>query len=123
FDGATHAEGPNFIADRGNLHVYRGEREIAVMHPEKRLYPVQNSMMTEAAIDPGFTRDLYVALGEPLADGAWAVRVQVKPFVRCIWLGGLMMGLGGVLAALDRRYRLKVKSRVRDALGLAEATP
>lgn len=75
--------------------------------------------MTEAGIDPGFTRDLYVALGEPLGDGAWAVRVHIKPFVRWIWLGGLMMAFGGVLAASDRRYRVKVKTRVREALGLA----
>ncbi|WP_272493254.1 cytochrome c-type biogenesis CcmF C-terminal domain-containing protein, partial [Pseudomonas aeruginosa] len=84
-----------------------------------RLYTVQSSMMTEAGIDAGFTRDLYVALGEPLENGAWAVRVHVKPFVRWIWFGGLLMGLGGALAALDRRYRVKVKTRVREALGLA----
>ncbi len=75
--------------------------------------------MTEAGIDPGFTRDLYVALGEPLENGAWAVRVHIKPFVRWIWLGSLLMALGGVLAASDRRYRVKVKTRVREALGLA----
>ncbi len=92
---------------------------MAVLHPEKRLYSVQNSMMTEAGIHGSLTRDLYVALGEPLDNGAWAVRVHIKPFVRFIWLGGLLMALGGVLAALDRRYRLKVKTRVREALGLA----
>ena len=64
--------------------------------------------MTEAAIDNGLFRDLYVALGEPLAEGAWAVRVHYKPFVRWIWLGALLMGFGGILAALDRRYRLRV---------------
>jgi cytochrome c-type biogenesis protein CcmF len=79
-------------------------------------------MMTEAAIDAGLSRDLYVALGEPLENGAWAVRVHVKPYIRWIWLGALMTGLGGLLAACDRRYRLKVKSRVRDALGLAGAS-
>ena len=65
--------------------------------------------------------DLYVALGEPLGDGAWAVRVHIKPYVRWIWLGGLMMGLGGLLAAFDPRYRVKVRSRVRDVLGMKEA--
>ena len=79
-------------------------------------------IMTEAGIDAGFTRDLYVALGEPLEDGAWAVRVHIKPYVRWIWLGGLMMGLGGLLAALDPRYRVKVRTRVRDVLGMKEAT-
>ncbi|QIZ25615.1 heme lyase NrfEFG subunit NrfE [Pseudomonas aeruginosa] len=119
FDGAKHHEGPNYTSDKGSIHVSRDGKEIATLHPEKRLYTVQSSMMTEAGIDAGFTRDLYVALGEPLENGAWAVRVHVKPFVRWIWFGGLLMGLGGALAALDRRYRVKVKTRVREALGLA----
>ncbi|WP_300720292.1 heme lyase CcmF/NrfE family subunit [Pseudomonas sp.] len=121
FEGARHFEGPNFTSDKGTVRVIRNGKEVSVLHPEKRLYTVQNSMMTEAGIDAGFTRDLYVALGEPLGDGAWAVRVHVKPFVRWIWLGGLLTGFGGVLAALDRRYRVKVKTRVRDALGMTGA--
>ena len=121
FEGAKHFEGPNFTSDKGTVRVVRNGKEIAVLHPEKRLYTVQSSMMTEAGIDAGFTRDLYVALGEPLGDGAWAVRVHVKPFVRWIWFGGLLTGFGGLLAALDRRYRVKVKSRVREALGLSGA--
>ena len=119
FEGAVHHEGPNFTSDKGTIRVLDGDRQIAVLHPEKRLYTVQQMPMTEAGIDAGFTRDLYVALGEPLGDGAWAVRVHIKPFVRWIWLGALMMGLGGTLAAADRRYRVKVKTRVRDALGMA----
>lgn len=121
FEGAAHHEGPNFTSDKGTVRVLDGDREISVLYPEKRLYTVQQSVMTEAGIDAGLTRDLYVALGEPLGDGAWAVRVHVKPFVRWIWLGGLLMGLGGVLAAFDPRYRVKVKTRVRDALGMAGA--
>ena len=121
FEGAKHFEGPNFTSDKGTVRVVRNGKEVAVLHPEKRLYTVQSSMMTEAGIDAGFTRDLYVALGEPLGDGAWAVRVHVKPFVRWIWFGGLLTGFGGLLAALDRRYRVKVKSRVREALGLQGA--
>ena len=121
FDGAKHYEGPNFTSDRGTIRVLRDGEQVTELHPEKRLYTVQQSVMTEAGIDAGFSRDLYVALGEPLADGAWAVRVHVKPFVRWIWFGGLLTGLGGVLAATDRRYRVKVKGRVRDALGLSEA--
>ena len=117
FEGAAHHEGPNFISDRGTVRVFEGERQIAVLHPEKRLYTVQQSVMTEAGIDAGLTRDLFVALGEPLEQGAWAVRVHIKPFVRWIWLGALMMGFGGFLAAADKRYRMKVKTRVRDALG------
>uniref|UniRef100_UPI002403D0AD cytochrome c-type biogenesis CcmF C-terminal domain-containing protein n=2 Tax=Pseudomonas TaxID=286 RepID=UPI002403D0AD len=122
FDGAKHYGGPNFTSDRGSIRVLRDGEQVTELHPEKRLYTVQQSVMTEAGIDAGFSRDLYVALGEPLADGAWAVRVHVKPFVRWIWFGGLLTGLGGVLAATDRRYRVKVKGRVRDALGLSEAT-
>ncbi|MNF58265.1 Cytochrome c-type biogenesis protein CcmF [compost metagenome] len=118
FDGAQHHEGPNYSADRATVHVLEDGREIAVLHPEKRLYTVQQMPMTEAGIDAGFTRDLYVALGEPLEDGAWAVRLHVKPFVRWIWLGGLLMGLGGFLAALDRRYRVKVTTKAREALGM-----
>ncbi|OOE11382.1 c-type cytochrome biogenesis protein CcmF [Stutzerimonas degradans] len=119
FEGAQHHEGPNYTSDRATIRVLDGARQIAVLHPEKRLYTVQQMPMTEAGIDAGFTRDLYVALGEPLGDGAWAVRVHIKPFVRWIWLGGLMMAFGGMLAASDRRYRVKVKTRVREALGLA----
>lgn len=119
FEGAVRHEGPNFTSDKATIRVFDGDKQIATLHPEKRLYTVQQMPMTEAGIDAGFTRDLYVALGEPLGDGAWAVRVHIKPFVRWIWLGALMMGLGGALAASDRRYRVKVKTRVREALGMA----
>jgi cytochrome c-type biogenesis protein CcmF len=77
-----------------------------MMYPEKRLYSVQNQMMTEAAIDSGLLRDLYVSLGEPLVDGAWSVRLYHKPFIDWIWGGCLTMALGGLLAISDRRYRL-----------------
>jgi cytochrome c-type biogenesis protein CcmF len=117
FHGAESHRGPNFTAQRGSVQVLRKGVHVSLLHPEKRLYTVQQSVMTEAGIDAGFTRDLYVALGEPLENGAWAVRIHVKPFVRWIWLGGLLTGLGGLLAALDKRYRLKVKARVRDVLG------
>ncbi|GAB3395077.1 heme lyase CcmF/NrfE family subunit [Azotobacter armeniacus] len=119
FEGTRHHEGPNFVSDRASVRVFDGDREVAVLQPEKRLYTVQRMPMTEAGIDAGFTRDLYVALGEPLDNGAWAVRLHIKPFVRWIWLGGLMMAFGAALAACDRRYRVKVKTRVREALGLA----
>jgi cytochrome c-type biogenesis protein CcmF len=76
------------------------------MFPEKRIYPVQQSPMTEAAIDAGLARDLFIALGEPLDDkGAWAVRIYYKPFIRWIWLGAIIMAIGGLFAASDRRYR------------------
>ena len=120
FDGAKHFEGPNFTSDKGTIRVFDGDEQVATLHPEKRLYTVQQMPMTEAGIDAGFTRDLYVALGEPLEDGAWAVRVHIKPFVRWIWLGALLMSLGGVLSVSDKRYRVKVRTRVRETLGLAQ---
>ncbi|SDE03286.1 cytochrome c-type biogenesis protein CcmF [Cupriavidus sp. YR651] len=108
FEGTTRLQGPNYTSDRGSVRVMRDGREVAMLHPEKRVYHVQQASMTEAGIQGGFTRDLFVALGEPLADGAWAIRLQIKPFVRWIWLGALMMALGGLLAAADRRYRVRV---------------
>lgn len=120
FEGAEHYEGPNFISDKGSIRVFSGDREMALLQPEKRLYIVQQMPMTEAAIDPGFTRDLYVAMGEPLENGAWAIRIHIKPFVRWIWIGGFLTAFGGVLSAMDRRYRVKIKKKVKDALGMAE---
>ncbi len=112
FDGVERRRGPNYLSDYGTLQVIRDGRELTTLHPEKRLYQVQGSIMSEAGIDPGLTRDLYVALGDSLEEGAWAVRIQVKAFVRWIWLGSLFMALGGCLAALDRRYRVKARQRV-----------
>jgi len=107
FKGTQVFEGPNFVSDQGLFSVQQDGKEIAVLHPEKRRYKLQGQVMTEAAIDPGLTRDLYVSLGEPLDDQgtAWAVRIYHKPFVRWIWMGALMMMAGGLLAASDRRYR------------------
>ena len=106
FDGVQHTEGANYTADRGTIRIFDGNRLITTLHPEKRGYASGGQVMTEAAIDPGFTRDLYVALGEPLGgNDAWAVRIYVKPFIRWIWLGALLMMLGGFVAAADRRFR------------------
>ncbi len=105
FEGVDHREGPNFIADRGHLRVFRDGRELALLHPEKRQYASGDQVMTEAGIDARFDGDVYVALGEPLGNNAWAVRVHIKPFVRWIWLGALLMALGGFIAAADRRFR------------------
>jgi cytochrome c-type biogenesis protein CcmF len=106
FDGTQDVKGPNYLAARGTFNVTRDGREVTVMYPEKRLYTVQNQTMTEAAIDSGLLRDLYVSLGEPLDNGAWSVRLYHKPFIDWIWGGCLTMALGGLLAVSDRRYRL-----------------
>ncbi|MBY6063587.1 heme lyase CcmF/NrfE family subunit [Pseudidiomarina sediminum] len=106
FDVLSQQKGPNYLTDHAEFSVYRGERKIADLVTEKRFYTVQRMSMTEVGLDAGFTRDLYVALGEPLADSdGWAVRIYVKPFVRWIWLGALLMALGGILAISDKRYR------------------
>ncbi|MGH8082669.1 MAG: heme lyase CcmF/NrfE family subunit [Lysobacter sp.] len=108
FDQVKHSVGPNYEADFGTVTVFDGGEELTVLHPEKRAYASGGQVLTEAAIARGFTRDLYVALGEPLGNGAWAVRVHIKPFIRWVWLGALLMMLGGFVAAADRRFRPKL---------------
>lgn len=111
FDGVEEVQGPNYTAAQGTFAISRDGIPVSQVHAEKRSYSADSNMMTEAGIDAGFTRDLFVALGEPLDKGAaWSVRLQSKPFIRWIWLGTLFMAFGGLLAASDRRYR--VKSRV-----------
>ena len=109
FEGTRGLRGPNFVADEGIFVVTREGEAVTTLHPQKRRYG-NNQVMTEAALDPGLTRDLYVSLGEPLDQQgtAWAIRIYHKPFIRFIWLGALFMMAGGFLAATDRRYRRKV---------------
>jgi cytochrome c-type biogenesis protein CcmF len=110
FNGVSRTNGPNYLADQGEFIAVEDGQRIRLT-PEKRNYLVRRNVMTEAAIDPGFTRDIYISLGEPLEGDAWAVRIQIKPFVRWIWLGGLAMTLGGCLAIMDKRYR-RLRKRV-----------
>ncbi|MGR9071889.1 MAG: heme lyase CcmF/NrfE family subunit [Gammaproteobacteria bacterium] len=105
FQGVKKIQGPNYTADQGMIVVTRNGTRIATMTPQKRVYRAQRMPMTEAAIDAGIFRDLFVALGEPLEGGAWSLRIYYKPFIRWIWLGALLMAAGGLLAAIDRRYR------------------
>jgi cytochrome c-type biogenesis protein CcmF len=106
FEGVKRSEGPNYVSDFGSVVVTRGGELVTNLHPEKRQFVAGGQVMTQTAIDPGLSRDLYVALGEPLdAQGSWALRVYVKPWVRCIWLGALLMAAGGLLTAFDRRFR------------------
>jgi cytochrome c-type biogenesis protein CcmF len=106
FEGVADHQGPNYVAQRGTLIVSH-DGFVETLHPEKRIYRVQQNPMTEAAISGNAFRDLYVALGEPLDAGAWAVRIYHKPMIRWIWFGALMMALGALLSMLDKRYRLK----------------
>ena len=113
FQGVRNITGPNFIGSEGIITVSRENTVLTTLYPQKRRYNAQQGqIMTEAAIDNGLWRDLYVALGEPLGSGAWAVRVHYKPFVRWMWLGALLMGFGAALAAVDKRYRAKVRAKV-----------
>jgi cytochrome c-type biogenesis protein CcmF len=122
-DAVDDLEGPNYRAVEARVSVYRGEEQITELRPQKRTYRVQTMPMTEAGIDAGLFRDLYVALGEPLGEKSWSMRLQFKPYVRWIWFGGLMMALGGVLAATDRRYRLAPRqSEVSARAGAVTAT-
>jgi cytochrome c-type biogenesis protein CcmF len=106
FMGINELKGPNYLAVRATIEVSRNGKLERVMAPEKRIYSVQRMPMTEAAIDMGLFRDLYVSLGEPIDMQTWVVRVQYKPMVDWIWWGCLMMAFGGLLAVADRRYRI-----------------
>jgi cytochrome c-type biogenesis protein CcmF len=116
--GLERAPGPNYESTRARIAVTRNGREVALLNPEKRFYPVQQMPMTEADMDSGFTRDLYVSLGDPVGEGAWVVRVYHKPFVDWIWAGCFLMAIGGVLAISDRRYRVSI---VRDRVAVASS--
>jgi cytochrome c-type biogenesis protein CcmF len=109
--GVNAVPGPNYQAMRGTFLLMKNGKAETTLYPEKRSYFSSTMPMTEAAIDAGLTRDIYVSLGEELADKSWAVRVYYKPFVDWIWGGCLLMALGGVLAMSDKRYRLKLKSK------------
>ncbi len=109
-------QGPNYHGNEAVVKVYKEGKKVTTLHSQKRLYTVRNMPMTEAGIDVGLFRDIYISLGEPLDNGDWSIRLYYRPFVRWIWLGAIFMSLGGLLAALDKRYRLggRVKSRAAD---------
>jgi cytochrome c-type biogenesis protein CcmF len=117
FNGVTEVPGPNYVAGEGHVTVKRNGSLVAELRPEKRQYNVSGMPLTEASIQPGLFRDLYVSLGEPIpeSDGAWAVRIYIKPFVDWIWAGCLLMGMGGMLAVSDRRYRIHQKAGAKAA--------
>lgn len=109
FKGLKITDGANYQGGTADIEITRNGKLEATLHAEKRFYNVSKMGMTEAAIDWGFTRDLYAALGEQLDDGSWGLRLYYKPFIRWIWLGGVFMALGGLLCMLDKRYRIRVK--------------
>jgi cytochrome c-type biogenesis protein CcmF len=108
-DSIHETNGPNYQATEGTVSILKNGELITTLQPQKRIYRVQTSPMTEAGIEAGLFRDLFVALGESLGENKWSLRIQYKPFVRWIWLGGLFMAFGGAIAASDRRYRISAR--------------
>ena len=105
FAGVRNADGPNYDGYFGDFYITRNDVYVTTMHAEKRFYTIQRSMMTEASVSSGLTRDLYIAMGEQLNNGAWAIRIYFKPFVNWIWWGGLLMAVGAIFSLSDKRYR------------------
>ncbi|HHO58901.1 MAG TPA: hypothetical protein ENJ64_01565 [Thiotrichales bacterium] len=112
FKGTQKIQGPNYVADEAIIEVWKGNEKSGDLRPQKRVYSGKSNPMTEASIDKGLFRDLYAALGEPLNNGAWSMRVYYKPMIRWIWLGCIFMTIGGVLAVSDRRYRQTLKQKM-----------
>jgi len=108
--GFHPVEGPNYHATEGEVIVTKNNEQIAVLRPQKRVYRVQNSPMTEAGIGSSLQQDLLASMGSELGDTTWSMRIQVKPMIRFVWLGALVMAFGGFIAILDRRYRTARRS-------------
>jgi cytochrome c-type biogenesis protein CcmF len=121
FVGTADVRGPNYDAVRAQVNVTRKGKLVTVLEPEKRHFWVQQTDNSQAAISVGWTRDLFVAMGNPLGADAWSMRIQYKPLVRYIWLGAVVMAIGGVIAATDRRYRVRVEKRSADTVGAPPA--
>ena len=117
FNGAERFQGPNYRGERGDVTVMQDAKLVGTLTPEKRFYTVQRMPTTEAAIDMGWTRDVYVVLGDPQDGGGWAMRTYVKPFANWIWIGCIVMALGGILSLTDRRYRVGAAVK-REPLGV-----
>ncbi len=121
FNELKDYQGPNYTADVGVFDVYVDGEKLVHLEPEKRMYTVQRMPMTEAGIHSTMFRDLFIAMGEPLDDGAWAVRIYIKPFVTWIWAGAVIMALGGICSVSDRRYRMAKLASAKRVLGRASA--
>jgi cytochrome c-type biogenesis protein CcmF len=128
FDGVRDVQGPNYHAYQGRVTITKNGKTVTELYPEKRTYNASGMPMTEAAIDTGLIRDLYVSLGEPIpnSNGAWAIRIYHKPFIDWIWAGCLFMALGGIIAISDKRYRIHARkssaAKVTTEMPLKEKT-
>jgi cytochrome c-type biogenesis protein CcmF len=107
----NEVDGPNYRAIEAEIDVYQNNEFLAQLNPQKRTYIIQQSPMTEAAILAKWNKDLFIALGDSLGNGAWSIRVQYKPMIRWIWLGCIIMALGGLISISDRRYRKKIQNK------------
>ena len=123
FVNAVDVRGPNYDAVQALVEVTRGGKPVTVLRPQKRHFWVQQTDNSQAAISVNWSRDLFVAMGNPLGEGAWSMRIQYKPLVRYIWLGAFVMAVGGLVAATDRRYRLRVKATSPDAVAAPPPGP
>ncbi|KZN41951.1 heme lyase subunit CcmF [Pseudoalteromonas luteoviolacea NCIMB 1944] len=116
FEGVKEIRGPNYSGYAGVVTVLKQENVVTELYAEKRLYDIGMQFMTEAAIDDGFFRDLYLALGEQMSRGAWSLRIYHKPYVRWMWLGGILISLAGFIVLADKRYRRRVKKVAQESL-------
>ena len=123
FVNATDVRGPNYDAVEALVEVTRGGKPVTILKPQKRHFWVQGTDNSQAAISVNWSRDLFVAMGNSLGDGAWSMRIQYKPLVRYIWLGALVMAIGGFLAATDRRYRSKIPLPAQDLAAPPDPEP
>jgi cytochrome c-type biogenesis protein CcmF len=121
FKGVETVPGPNYTAFRGSLVASQNGEFVADLFPEKRTYLVQKMPMTEAAIDEGLFRDLFVALGEDLGNGSWSLRVYHKPYIAWLWIGAVLMSIGALVSATDRRYRVLAKRTASSPADTAKA--
>jgi cytochrome c-type biogenesis protein CcmF len=115
FNGVREVQGPNFVAAEGEVELRSDGELLSLLTPQVRTYQVQTQPMTEAAIDTNLVRDVFVALGEPLGNDAWSIRLRVKPLISLLWLGAGLMALGGIVAITDRRYRVTARQTERAA--------
>jgi cytochrome c-type biogenesis protein CcmF len=123
FVNAVDVKGPNYDAVEALVEVTRDGKPVAILKPQKRHFWVQQTDNSQAAISVNWSRDLFVAMGNSLGDGAWSMRIQYKPLVRYIWLGALVMALGGLVAATDRRYRSRVAVPAQDQVAAPPGGP
>jgi cytochrome c-type biogenesis protein CcmF len=116
-------QGPNYEALQARVAVSKDGSLITTLFPQKRRYWVKETDMSQAAISVGWNRDLFVAMGDSLGNGAWSMRIQYKPLIRFVWMGALVMAIGGAVAATDRRYRSKLKSEAAQSVGAPPSNP